>query len=107
MRQQLVQRRRRAGFCLIQRRGTGRQATAVSKTGNEIRHRRIQMEQTAFHQHHQGDGRDRLGHRIDPRRGITLPRHGSLQIAQTGRVKIHLLAVLRSGPNNLQSVGST
>ena len=92
---QLVQRGRGAGFGLIQHHGAGHQRVTVGKGGDEFRNRRVQMEQAAFGQHHQGHRGDGFCHRVKPRHGIARERQTGLAVAQTGGVVEHDIAAPR------------
>ena len=90
----LVQRWHGTAFDLINRRGPVHQRVHLGKFRQHRRQRRIQMDQPLFHQHHQRQRGDRLGHRIDPRHRVAGKRRAAGHIAQTGFVIEHLLAGL-------------
>ena len=95
MGQQLVQCRRLAGFGLIRRCRAVDQAAHIGESGDEIRHRRIKVEQPAFRQHHDADRGDGLGHRIDAGDRVACERLASIRVALALGIKVDLLPALR------------
>ena len=93
MGQQLVQGGRGAGLGIVGLRGAIAQAAHIVEGGDEFGHRRIEVEQPAFRQHHQGDAGDRLGHRIDARDGVPSERQACVHVTHSGLVVIGFLPV--------------
>ena len=63
----------------------------------EARHGVVELEAALFEQLHQGDARERLGHRVDAEDGVVADGHPAFAVAQAERRVVRHLAVTADG----------
>ena len=99
MGEQLVQRGRAGGVCVVHAHSPGAQGAHRSKLGEILRDGRVQHNLSALQQHHEKRARHKLGHRIDPHKGVALiglpARHGGEAIG--GKKRLLTVAIDQEG----------
>ena len=74
---------------------SGRRTTTSVNSGRYARHRIVEVEPPLLEQHHHGDRRDRLGHRVDAEERALAHRRARCQILIADRRRVREVAVAR------------